>query len=232
MNENPSNLLLIEDDASLAHRLAQGLRQEGYRVVSAPTAADGLKAFAQEAFDVVLLDWMLPDGDGLTILKQLRADGRTLPILMLTARGETEDRVQGLDCGADDYIVKPFALAELLARIRSLLRRTTVSREKAVQWGCVHVDLVTRRARITGKPVDLTPREFDVLAYLVSLGGEIASRHMLVHNVWNAAGRFSSLDNVIDVHMANLRRKLRETVGLDPIETVRGVGYRLISGTE
>ena len=227
MKEHEPNLLLIEDDASLAHRLAQGLRQEGYRVVNAATAADALTLFAQEAFDLVLLDWMLPDRDGLEIVRKLRGDGRTIPVLMLTARGETEDRVMGLDSGADDYLVKPFALTELLARIRSLLRRTTVSREKAVEWGLVHVDLVTRRAKVNGKGVDLTPREFDVLAYLVSLGGEIASRHMLVHNVWNAAGRFSSLDNVIDVHMANLRRKLRETTGCDPIETVRGVGYRL-----
>lgn len=227
MTDNAYSLLLIEDDTSLGFRLAKGLRQEGYRVVTAPTAEGGLKAFAQEAFDLVLLDWMLPDGDGLAILQRLREDGRTIPVLMLTARGETEDRVQGLDSGADDYLVKPFALAELLARIRSLLRRTTVSREKAVQWGCVHVDLVTRRARVGGKPVDLTPREFDVLAYLVSLGGEIASRHMLIHNVWNAAGRFSSFDNVIDVHMANLRRKLRDSAGIDPVATVRGVGYRL-----
>lgn len=227
MSEREPSLLIIEDDASLAHRLAQGLRPEGYRIVSAATATDGLKQFAQEAFDLVLLDWMLPDGDGIEIVRKLRGDGRTVPVLMLTARGETEDRVLGLDSGADDYLVKPFALAELLARIRSLLRRTTVSREKAVEWGLVHVDLVTRRAKVNGKGVDLTPREFDVLAYLVSLGGEIASRHMLVHNVWNAAGRFSSLDNVIDVHMANLRRKLRESTGLDPIETVRGVGYRL-----
>lgn len=227
MDANPACLLLIEDDASLAHRLAQGLRQEEYRVVSASTAADGVKAFAQEAFDLVLLDWMLPDGDGLQVLKQLREDGRTLPVLMLTARGETEDRVQGLDSGADDYLVKPFALAELLARIRSLLRRNTVSREKSVQFGPVQLDLVTRQARVDGTLVDLTPREFDVLAYLASLGGEIASRHMLVHNVWNAAGRFSSLDNVIDVHMANLRRKLRDTTGADLLETVRGVGYRL-----
>jgi two-component system copper resistance phosphate regulon response regulator CusR len=229
MTNNAHALLLIEDDVSLAYRLAQGLRQEGYRVVTAVTVVDGLKAFAQEAFDLVLLDWMLPDGDGIEILKQLRRSGRTVPVLMLTARGETEDRVQGLDSGADDYLVKPFALAELLARIRSLLRRIIISRDKAVELGHVHIDLVTRRARVGGNEVDLTPREFDLLAYLVSLGGEVASRQMLVQNVWNAAGRFISLDNVIDVHIANLRRKLRDTAGLDPVETVRGVGYRIQS---
>jgi two-component system copper resistance phosphate regulon response regulator CusR len=229
MTNNAHALLLIEDDVSMAYRLAQGLRQEGYRVVTAVTVVDGLKAFAQEAFDLVLLDWMLPDGDGIEILKQLRRSGRTVPVLMLTARGETEDRVQGLDSGADDYLVKPFALAELLARIRSLLRRIIISRDKAVELGHVHIDLVTRRARVGGNEVDLTPREFDLLAYLVSLGGEVASRQMLVQNVWNAAGRFISLDNVIDVHIANLRRKLRDTAGLDPVETVRGVGYRIQS---
>ncbi len=226
-SESTAKLLLIEDDPSLSLRLAQGLRQEGYQVAIARTAAEGFQSVTQEAYDLILLDWMLPDGDGIDILQQLRADGRSVPVLMLTARGETEDRVQGLDSGADDYLAKPFALAELLARIRSLIRRTAVSREKAAEWGGVHIDLVTRRARIGESNLDLTPREFDVLAYLVTLQGEIASRDMLVREVWNAGGRFSSLDNVIDVHMTNMRRKIRESAQIDPIETVRGVGYRL-----
>jgi two-component system copper resistance phosphate regulon response regulator CusR len=220
------SLLLVEDDPSLGQRLRLGLRQEGYRVLLVGTGGEALEVDAREAFDLVILDGMLPDLDGLEVLRRLREGGRSIPVLMLTARGETEDRVRGLDAGADDYLVKPFALAELLARIRTLLRRTSGAREKKLSSGPLDLDLVARRVRWSGKALDLTPKEFELLACLLNLRGEIASRQMLVREVWQAQGRFTSLDNVIDVHMANLRRKLREVAGTDLVETVRGVGYR------
>jgi two-component system copper resistance phosphate regulon response regulator CusR len=219
-------LLLVEDDPSLGRRLRLGLRQEGYEVVLARTGGEALEQDRQEAFALVILDGMLPDLDGLEVLRRLREGGRSIPVLMLTARGETEDRVRGLDAGADDYLVKPFALAELLARIRTLLRRTIGAREKRLAAGALTLDLVARRACWAGRPLDLTPKEFELASCLLNLGGEIASRQMLVREVWQAEGRFTSLDNVIDVHVANLRRKLREVAGADVVETVRGVGYR------
>lgn len=206
------SILLIEDDVSLGNRVALGLKREGYRVQIARDGQTGLDKIGQEAFDLVLLDWMLPDIDGLEVLKQLRAAKRMLPVLMLTARGETADRVQGLDSGADDYLPKPFALSELLARMRSLLRRTVRTQKKVVYVGALEVDLVTRKAAVDGAGLELTPREFDVLAYLMTLEGDIASRHMLIEQVWKVQSRFTSMDNVIDVHMTNLRKKLRESI--------------------
>jgi two-component system copper resistance phosphate regulon response regulator CusR len=221
------NLLLVEDDPALGKRLRAGLREEGYRVVLARSGREALEQDRREAFSLIILDWMLPDLDGLAVLRRLREGGRSIPVLMLTARGETEDRVLGLDSGADDYLVKPFALTELLARLRTLLRRTTGTREKKLTDGKLVLDLVARRAFWAGETLDLTPKEFELAASLLNLDGEIASREMLVREVWQAEGRFTSLDNVIDVHVANLRRKLREVAGSDLIETVRGVGYRL-----
>jgi two-component system copper resistance phosphate regulon response regulator CusR len=221
------NLLLVEDDPALGKRLRAGLREEGYRVVLARSGREALEQDRREAFSLIILDWMLPDLDGLAVLRRLREGGRSIPVLMLTARGETEDRVLGLDSGADDYLVKPFALTELLARLRTLLRRTTGTREKKLTDGKLVLDLVGRRAFWAGETLDLTPKEFELAASLLNLDGEIASREMLVREVWQAEGRFTSLDNVIDVHVANLRRKLREVAGSDLIETVRGVGYRL-----
>jgi len=224
-----ARLLLLEDDVSLGQKIRQGLVSEGFTAVLHTTATDAAHALQKESWDAVILDWMLPDLCGVEFLRRIRSEGRTLPVLMLTARSDIEDRVEGLDAGADDYLVKPFAFAELLARIRSLMRRFAerTDRALATKDGKLAIDLMNRKVICNNQAVDLTPREYDLLAYLVAMNGEVVSRQTLVEKVWQAAGRFTSLDNVIDVHMANLRRKLRESAGSDPIETVRGVGYRL-----
>jgi DNA-binding response OmpR family regulator len=223
----PKKLLLIEDDSSLGMRLRKGLQQEGYETWLARTGEEGLLQARQDAFDLLVLDWMLPDFPGIDVLQLLRAESRRIPVLFLTARDEVEDRVLGLDSGADDYLTKPFAFSELLARIRTLLRRVATSNEKAFQIGRLNIDLITRKASCGGELVDLTPREFDVLALLTNRRGDIVSREALVRDVWRQAGRLTSLDNVLDVHLTHLRKKLREATGDDPIETVRGVGYIL-----
>jgi len=224
-----SRLLLVEDDTSLGRKIRKGLQTEGFEVVLRLTAAEALQSLQTDDWEVMILDWMLPDQSGVELLRLLRSEGRTLPVLMLTARSEVEDRVEGLDAGADDYLVKPFAFAELLARIRSLQRRLAERTERSLitGGGALSIDLMSRRVSAHGQSLELTPKEYDLLAYLVARNGEVVSRKTLVEKVWQAAGRFTSLDNVIDVHMANLRRKLREATGRDPIETVRGVGYRL-----
>ena len=226
----PKKLLLIEDDSSLGMRLRKGLQQEGYETWLARTGEEGLSQARQGAFDLLILDWMLPDLQGIDVLQSLRAESRRIPVLFLTARDEIEDRVLGLDSGADDYLTKPFAFSELLARIRTLLRRVATSNEKVLQIGALNIDLITRKASCGGELVELTPREFDVLAVLANRCGDIVSREALAHDVWRQAGRLTSLDNVTDVHMANLRRKLRIATGHDCVETVRGFGYRIRPG--
>jgi two-component system copper resistance phosphate regulon response regulator CusR len=170
---------------------------------------------------------MLPDVEGPELLAQIRTSHPRIPVLMLTARDAVEDRIRGLDSGADDYLPKPFALGELLARIRRLLHRFDPSSGRLAEVGGLRMDLLKRQAVADGKALDLTPREFDILALLAEMNGEIVSRQTLTRDVWKQENRFTSLDNVIDVHLANLRRKLREALPQDPIETIRGVGFRL-----
>jgi two-component system copper resistance phosphate regulon response regulator CusR len=224
-NNQKANLLLVEDDPSLGERLRKGLQQEGFVTVLARSGADGLANLRGGAFDLVILDWMLPDFSGVELLATLRAEAKRLPVLFLTARDEVEDRVKGLDSGADDYLTKPFAFSELLARIRTLLRRMAVTTEKILEFGSLRIDLITRKASCNLQPIELTPREFDLLAVLANPEGDTVSRETLSHDVWQKAGRFTSLDNVIDVHLTHLRKKLRASMGDDPIKTVRGVGY-------
>ena len=157
---------------------------------------------------MVVLDWMLPGRDGIEILKTLRARGAQTPVLLLTARDAVEDRVLGLESGADDYLVKPFAFAELLARIRSLLRRASPAEALKKSMADLQVDLEVRRVSRAGKPVELTPREFDLLAYLLRQPGQVITREMLARDVWGEFNRITPLDNVIDVHIAHLRHKV------------------------
>lgn len=220
-------ILLVEDDRSLGQRLRKGLGQAGYTVHLAVDGQSALEALRTEAFDIVVLDWMLPDIDGLQVLRTLRAEGRRLPVLFLTARGEVDDRVDGLDAGADDYMTKPFALAELCARVRTLLRRGSATRERILEIGKLRIDLMGNRVEVDGTFLDLTPREYSLLAFLALRQGDVVSRTTLTREVWQAENRFTSLDNVIDVHMANLRKKLRAACGHDPLTTLRGVGFRL-----
>lgn len=219
-------LLLVEDDTKTAKAVASGLTAAGFEVDIARTGTDGRDAMRRDAHDAIVLDWMLPGHDGIALLRELRAGGRKTPVLLLTARDALEDRVLGLESGADDYLVKPFAFAELLARIKALLRRAgDESLRKRV--GNLVIDLETREARRGAEPITLTPREFELLAYLVRHKGLTVSRAMLAKDVWREPQRATPIDNVIDVHMAHLRRKIDEGQTVKLIHTVRGVGFVL-----
>ena len=211
-------ILLVEDEDSIAEPLAAGLRREGFEVERAATAADALAAAPA---DLVLLDLRLPDGDGLDVCRELRTRGDT-PIIVVTARGEESDRVVGLELGADDYVVKPFGLRELIARIRAVTRRTSGRAQPVLRAGELEVDERARLARLGDRELELTPKEFDVLAALARDAGAAVSRRRLLEEVWETSWYGSS--KTVDVHVAALRRKLGDA-GL--IETVRGVGFRL-----
>ena len=219
-------VLIIEDNAKTALAVQHGLTSEGFHSVVARTGEEGFFMLNAEAFDLVVLDWMLPGRDGIEILKALRGRGSKIPVLLLTARDAVHDRVLGLESGADDYLVKPFAFAELAARIRTLLRRATAEPVRK-QVGDLVVDLESRRVERAGTALDLTPREFELLAYLLRYAGQVVTREMLAREVWRETNRATPLDNVIDVHVAHLRRKVDEGRSPKLIQTVRGVGFTL-----
>ena len=220
-------LLIIEDNEKTARALQSGLKQEGFSAATARTGEEGFFLLNTEAFALVVLDWMLPNRDGIEILRALRARGTKTPVLLLTARDAVEDRVLGLESGADDYLVKPFAFAELIARIRSLLRRAAPNDALKKTFADLIMDLEARRVSRAGKPIELTPREFDLLAYLMRHPGEVVTREMLAKDVWGETNRVTPLDNVIDVHVAHLRRKVDEGRSVKLVHTVRGVGFVL-----
>jgi two-component system copper resistance phosphate regulon response regulator CusR len=225
-------ILIIEDDEKTADALATGLTQAGFSTATARTGEDGFFLVNAEVFDLVLLDWMLPGRSGIEILRTLRARGTKTPVLLLTARDAVDDRVLGLETGADDYLVKPFAFPELLARIRSLLRRAAPTAEPLKRsMADLVIDLEARRASRAGRPIELTPREFDLLAYLLRQPGQVVSREMLAQDVWRETNRLTPLDNVIDVHVAHLRRKVDGDHPLKLIQTVRGMGFMLREGS-
>ncbi len=224
-------ILIVEDEPKVAKALKQGLAAEGYEVAVAPTGEEAFFSLHAETFDLVLLDLMLPGRDGLEILRTLRLRGVRTPVLVLTARDTVEDRVRGLDEGADDYLVKPFAFPELLARIRTLLRRGRPDEVLRLKAADLDMDLVTRKTARAGQAIELTPREFQLLEYLLRHQGRIVSREMLAREVWNEARRDATLDNVIDVHMARLRKKVDRGEAAKLIHTVRGVGFMLKEGT-
>lgn len=220
-------ILLIEDEAKTARAVQTGLRAEDFDAVIARTGEEGFFLLNAETFDLVILDWMLPGRDGIEILKAVRARGNKTPVLLLTARDTIEDRVLGLDSGADDYLVKPFAFAELLARIRALLRRAGDTDLLRKQIGDLALDVENRRVKRGGQEIPLTPREFDLLAYLMRHQGQTVTRQMLAKDVWREPHRATPLDNVIDVHVTHLRRKIDEGQRVKLIHTVRGVGFVL-----
>lgn len=229
-NMHRVRILVVEDERKLAEVLASALQAEHYDVVVERTGEDGFFRANAEMFDLVLLDLMLPGRGGLEILQTLRKRQVQTPVLILTARDAVEDRVLGLDLGADDYLVKPFALPELLARIRALLRRGRPMDALRLKASDLEVDLVTRRATRDGHPIDLTVREFELLEYLLRHQGHVVSREMLAHDVWKEPRRATPIDNVIDVQVARLRRKV-DLEGQDRlIHTVRGVGFVLREG--
>ena len=222
-----AKILVIEDDVKTANAIRSGLRGEGYDTAVARTGEDGFFQLSAESVDLVVLDWMLPGRDGIEILKTLRARGTKTPVLLLTARDTVEDRVIGLDSGADDYLVKPFAFAELVARVRALLRRTSDTETFRKQIGDLVLDVENRRVTRGSHEIAVTPREFELLAYLLRYHGQIVTRQMLAKDVWRESHRATPLDNVIDVHVAHLRRKIDEGHRAKLIQTVRGVGFVL-----
>lgn len=223
-------VLIVEDERKLAQVLASALHAEHYDVVVAPTGEDGFFRANAETFDLVLLDLMLPGRSGLEILDTLRKRQVQTPVLILTARDGVEDRVLGLDLGADDYLVKPFALPELLARIRALLRRGRPADILRLKAADLEIDLVSRHAARNGRTLDLTAREFELLEYLLRHQGHVVSREMLAHEVWKEPCRATPIDNVIDVQITRLRKKVDVEGHRRLIHTVRGVGFVLREG--
>jgi len=223
-------VLVVEDEQKVANALREGLEGERYDVVVERTGEGAFFRVTTETFDVILLDLGLPGRSGLEILSALRERGLKTPVLVLTARDSVQDRVVGLDGGADDYLVKPFAFAELLARIRALVRRGRSAEAPRLSMGDLEMDLVTRKVARGPRPIELTVREFELLEYLLRHNSQVVSREALARDVWQETSRTTPLDNVIDVHIARLRRK----VDLDPdvklIHTVRGVGFMLREG--
>ncbi|MDX6200958.1 MAG: two-component system, OmpR family, response regulator [Frankiales bacterium] len=218
-------LLVVEDNARMASLLQRGLTEEGYSV---DMTGDGLEAMewtATRAYDAVVLDVMLPGADGFEVCADMRRSGRWAPVLMLTARDEVDWRVRGLECGADDYVVKPFAFTELTARLRALVRRGARERPPTLTNGRVRIDPSGRRVWNGDHEVFLAPTQFDLLELLVRHPGEVFSRSRLLAEVWDIAADPRS--NVVDQHIGSLRRRLQESTSWDDLETVRGIGYRL-----
>jgi DNA-binding response OmpR family regulator len=223
-------VLVVEDERKLADVVSAALQQERFEVVVAPSGEDGFYRANAELFDLVLLDLMLPGRSGLEILQTLRQRHIQTPVLILTARDGVDDRVLGLDLGADDYLVKPFALPELLARVRALLRRGRPSDALRLKVSDLELDLVARRVVRGDRNVDLTVREFELLEYLLRHQGSLVSREMLARDVWKEPRRATPLDNVIDVQIARLRKKIDGDAAGRLIHTVRGVGFVLREG--
>lgn len=220
-------ILIVEDEPKTAQAIRKGLTLEGFACNVCPDGESGANELEKDRYDLVLLDWMLPVKDGVSLLRDLRARGRTVPVLLLTARDAIEDRVEGLDSGADDYLVKPFAFAELFARIRVLLRRSDPESEQLRKVGEITIDPTARRVWRSDDEIAMTPREFSLLEYLIRFEGQVVTRDMIARDVWREPNRHTSLDNVIDVHIANLRKKVDNRSSKRLINTVRGVGFSL-----
>ena len=223
-------ILVIEDEVKVARALKEGLESERYQVVVARNGEDGFFLANTETFDLVLLDLMLPGRAGLEILEACRRRDLQTPVLILTAKDAVEDRVVGLDSGADDYMVKPFAFAELLARIRALLRRGRTDQVLRLKAQDLEMDLVTHAVTRAGQVLDLTAREFELLEYLLRHQNQLVSREMLARDVWKETSRATPIDNVVDVHVARLRKKVDREFRTKLIHTVRGVGFTLRYG--
>jgi two-component system OmpR family response regulator len=219
-------ILVAEDDVRLAELLKESLDEAGWQ---ADVVHDGRAAFNQMLtevrYDVALLDWMLPGMDGVSVTRRLREVGLTTPVLMLTARGDVRDRIDGLDAGADDYLPKPFDLDELLARLRALYRRGSFANEAPTQVGSLLVEPASRRVSREGVEIALSAREFDILHLLVSRAGQVVTRLDILDEVWD--GETDLRSNVIDVHLAAIRAKIDKPYGTETITTLRGVGYRV-----
>jgi DNA-binding response OmpR family regulator len=217
------HILLVEDELKMARALRRGLEQEGHSVDSATDGDDALSRGVEFEYDAIVLDVMLPGRDGFSICRELRARDRWAPVLMLTARDAVEDRIRGLDAGADDYLVKPFAFGELLARLRALVRRGVSERPAVLSVGDVELDPAAHTVTRGGSLVGLSVREFSLLEFLMRHAGEVVSRTRILEQVWDV--NYDSFSNVVDVYVGYLRRKLEQPFGRPFIRTVRGVGY-------
>jgi len=218
-------ILVVEDERRIAAFIKRGLEEERYAVDVAYDGEEALDWVAVVAYDLIVLDVLLPKKDGIHVCRELRAQGHKVPILMLTARDAVEDRVRGLDSGADDYLVKPFAFQELLARIRALWRRSSEIKTSRLQVGDLVLDTITHRADRDGKVIELTAREYALLEFLMRHPGQVLSRTQIAEHVWNYD--FFSTSNVVDVYIRYLRRKIDKGFETKLIKTVRGAGYRI-----
>jgi two-component system OmpR family response regulator len=218
-------VLVAEDDVRMAAALTRGLRGEGMAVDVAASGAEALDQVTTTEYDVVVLDVMLPDGDGFETCRQMRADGKWVPVIMLTARAAVEDRVRGLDSGADDYLTKPFSLAELLARIRALVRRGPVERPTELTVGTLRLDPASREVFRGDVRIDLSAREFALLETFMRRPGQVLSQSQLLEAAWDLG--YEQKSNVVEVYVRYLREKVDRPFGVASLETVRGTGYRL-----
>jgi DNA-binding response OmpR family regulator len=218
-------VLVVEDEDAIATFMRQGLEEAGYAVDLAADGSEALHWATIAQYDAIVLDVMLPDRDGLSVCAELRRRGIHAPVLMVTARDAIDDRVAGLDSGADDYLIKPFAFAELLARLRALLRREPVFKGALLQIADLEMDVTTRTVRRAGQPIGLTSKEYSLLEFMMRHPNQTLTRAMIAEHVWNYD--FDNVTNLIDVHIFALRRKLDDPHPLKLLHTVRGVGYRL-----
>ncbi len=223
-------ILVVEDEPSLAEFLARALRAEGYTARVVLDGLEGERIALGEDIDLMVLDAMLPGKSGFDVLRAVRAGKPDLPVLMLTARGSVEDRVNGLDLGADDYVTKPFSMSEVLARVRANLRQPGQRSSSRLEVGELSLDLRTRRVERSGRSIELSTREFDLLAYLMRHRGQVLSRGQLLDAVWGH--EFDPETKVVETYVSTVRRKLAEGGDSAPIETIRNVGYRLVSSDD
>jgi two-component system copper resistance phosphate regulon response regulator CusR len=221
------HLLIVEDDSRVASSLTQGLQESGYQTLWHDTAEAAVRSIQGSPVDLVVLDLGLPGKDGFHVLEYLKTNNSQIPVIILTARDTIDDKVKGLDAGADDYLVKPFAFPELLARIRASLRRAGERHATVIEIADLRINVLERTAYRADRALDLTPREFDLLRYLASHTSQPVSRDMLAHDVWQVNSRATPLDNVIDVHICHLRNAIDQDGTPPLIHTIRGVGFVL-----
>jgi heavy metal response regulator len=218
-------ILVVEDEKKVANFIQRGLQEEKYHVDIARDGGTGLAKALEQHYDAIILDVMLPEKDGFSVVRELRNAGKNTPVLILTARGTTQDRVTGLDLGADDYLPKPFHFEELTARLRSLLRRSSSDKATVLRCGNVSLDTVTHKAHVADMEIELTTKEYSLLEYMMRNKGRILSRSMIIQHVWNYS--FDTESNIIDVYIKRLRKKINDTEEPRLISSIRGVGYRM-----
>jgi two-component system copper resistance phosphate regulon response regulator CusR/two-component system response regulator QseB len=219
-------VLIVEDQHRLGNFLEQGLKECAYTVTWVQTCAGARDALADSSYDVIVLDLGLPDGDGIDLLRQWRTSGFNEPVLILSARDTVADRIKGLDVGADDYLPKPFSFEELLARVRSLVRRQSTVKQVVLEHRGIRVDLLSHTVQVNGKPIDLTSREYALLEIFMQNAGRILTRTLISEKIW--ASHYDVDTNLLDVYMSRLRTKLETACGSSLFKTVRGVGYQLL----